>query len=226
MKLRSISDVITNSSTEVFCYKIDDPEYQEIQKAIPWLYWNEFNTEEDIKKLVMDPNYWGLPWTDGVQCDHGPEEAVPFYDIMANYEFKERLKDKKTPDEIWEFIKGFYIEGLIGKAVSAFENDCIPGTQYQEVSDFLDRKYKEKIEAHLSQFMPGDILEVDLLYPIDGNKTVLIKKTTNDEYDVVKESWEEAGILKYYDPKIFEGSDWACLIRLITARKYEDKKQD
>ena len=125
MKLRSITDVITNSSTEVFCYKLDDPEYQEIKRDIPWLYWTEFKTEDDIKKLVMAPDYWGLSWTDSVQCDHGPEEALPLYDIMANYEFKEGLEGKKTPDEIWEFIKGFYIEGLIGKAVASFENDCM-----------------------------------------------------------------------------------------------------
>jgi len=225
MKIRSITDVITNSSTEVFCYKIDDPEYQEIQKSIPWLSWNEFKTEEDIKELIMDPDYWGLSWTDSVQNDHGPEEAVPLYDIMANYEFKEGIKDKKTPDEIWEFIKGFYIDGLIGKAVATFENDCISHTQYQEVEDFLNKKYKEKLEKHLSQFVPGDILEVDLRFPLrNGNKTVLIKKTTDKEYDMIKESWESAGVFEDYDPKIAEGSDWVHLIRPMTTRKHEDKK--
>ena len=225
MKIRSITDVITNSSTEVFCYRLDDPEYQEIKKAIPWLYWDEFKEEEDVKKLVMDKDYWGVPWTNGVQNDHGPEEAVPLYDIMADYEFKESIKDKKTPDEIWEFIKGFYLGELIGKAVATFENDCISHSQYQEVEDFLDKKYKEKLEAHLSQFVPGDILEVDLICPLrNGNKTVLIKKTSDKEYDMIKESWEAAGVFEDYDPKIADGSDWAHLTRPMTTRKYEDKK--
>lgn len=225
MKIRSITDVITNSSTEVFCYKIDDPEYQEIQKSIPWLSWSEFKTEEDIKELIMDPDYWGLPWTDSIQNDHGPEEAVPFYDIMANYEFKEGIKDKKTPDEIWEFIKGFYIDGLIGKAVATFENDCISHSQYQEIENFLNKKYKEKLEAHLSQFVPGDVLEVDLRCPLrNGNKTVLIKKITNKEYDMVQESWESAGVFEDYDRGSIEKDGWTYLIRPLTTRKYEDKK--
>lgn len=225
MKIRSITDVITNSSTEVFCYRIDDPVYQEIQKAIPWLDWDEFKTEEDIKKLVMDPNYWGLSWTDSVQNDHGPEEAVPFYDIMANYEFKEGIKDKKTPDEIWEFIKGFYLEGLIGKAVATFENDCISHAQYQEIENFLNKKYKEKLDAHLSQFVPGDILEVDLRCPLrNGNKTVLIKKITDKEYDMIQESWESAGVFEDYDRGSIEKDGWTYLIRPLTTRKYEDKK--
>jgi len=226
MKLRSITDVITNSSTEVFCYKIDDPEYKEIQRDIPWLYWEEFKTEEDIKKIVMDPDYYGLSWDDGsIQNDHGPEKALPFYDIMSNDEFREGIKGKKTPDEIWEFVKGFYLEGLLGKAVAVFDNDCISDSQYQDIEDFLDRKYKEKLSAHLSQFVPGDVLEVDLRYPLsNGNKTVLIKKTTDKEYEAIKESWEEVGVFKDYDPEIIEGSDWPCLILPLTTRKYEDKK--
>jgi hypothetical protein len=226
MKLRSITDVITNSSTEVFCYKINDPEYQEIKKDVPWLPWTEFKTEDDIKNLVMDPDYWGLPWAGGVQCDHGPEEALPIYDIMANYEVRETLKGKKTPDEIWEFVKEFYIEGLIGKAVSSFENDCISHDQYQEMNNFLNRKYSEKLEKHLSQFVPGDILEVDLRSPLkNGNKTVLIKKVADKKYDIVKESWESTGIFKYYSPEIVSKSNWIYLVELLTARKYENKEQ-
>lgn len=225
MKIRSITDVITNSSTEVFCYRIDDPVYQEIQKAIPWLDWDEFKTEDDIKKLVMDPDYWGMYWYDHVQCDHGPEEAKPFYDIMANYEFKEAIEGKKSPDEIWEFVKGFYLDGLLGKAISSIENDCISDTQYQEIEDFLGKKYEEKLHTHLSQFVPGDILEVDLRWPLsNGNQTVLIKKTTDKEYDVIKESWEEAGVFKDYNPEIIDGDDWVHLILPLTTRKHEDKK--
>jgi hypothetical protein len=225
MKLRSITDVITNSSTEVFCYKLDDPEYQEIKKELKWLDWDEFRTEDDIKKLVMNPDYWGLPWTDGVQNDHGPEEALPFYDIMANYEFREGLEGKKTTDEIWDFIKEFYLGGLLGKAVAYFSNDCMSDGQYQEMKDFLNRKYKEKLEAHLSQFVPGDILEVDLWYPlVNGVRTVLIKKTTDKDYDMVKESWEDAGVFKYYDRNLIEDTEWVHLICPMTARKYETKK--
>jgi hypothetical protein len=225
MKLRSITDVITNSSTEVFCYKLNDPEYQEIKKELKWLDWDEFRTEDDIKKLVMNPDYWGLPWTDGVQNDHGPEEALPFYDIMANYEFREGLEGKKTTDEIWDFIKEFYLGGLLGKAVAYFSNDCMSDGQYQEMKDFLNRKYKEKLEAHLSQFVPGDILEVDLWYPlVNGVRTVLIKKTTDKDYDMVKESWEDAGVFKYYDRNLIEDTEWVHLICPMTARKYETKK--
>ena len=144
---------------------------------------------------------------------------------MANYEFREGIKDKKTPDEIWEFIKGFYLDGLLGKAVTAFENDCISSRHHQQISDFLDKKYKEKLEKHLSQFVPGDILEVDLRHPLrNGNKTVLIKKTTDKDYDVIKESWESAGVFEDYNPEIIEGSDWTYLILPLTTRKYEDKK--
>lgn len=224
MKLRSVTDVITNSSTEVFCYKIDDPEYQEIKTAIPWLYWDEFKTEDDIKEMVMDPSYWGIPWGNP-QNDHGPEQALPIYDIMADYGFKEGIEGKKTPDEIWEFIKEFYIDGILGKAVASFENDCISDSQYRDIENFSNRKYNEKLDAHLSQFVPGDILEVDLLFPLsNGNKTVLIKKITDKEYDAIEDAWEKAGVFKDYDRSIIEGSEWARLIRPLTTRKYEDKK--
>lgn len=223
MKIKSITDVITNSSTEVFCYRIDDPEYKEIQKAIPWLNWHEFKTEEDIKNFVMDPNYYEIPWNSySVQVDHGPEEAVPSCDIMSIWEFRENIKDKKTPDEIWEFIKSFYVEALLGKAVSYFANDGVSSSLYQNVSDFLDLKYKEKLEKHLSQFKIGDILEVDLVYPLtSGAKSVLIKKTSDTTYEPVKESWESAGVFKVYDPKIMD-KDWIYLIKPITTRKREN----
>jgi hypothetical protein len=98
-------------------------------------------------------------------------------------------------------------------------------SQYQEMEDFLNRKYKEKLEAHLSQFVPGDILEVDLWHPlVNGVRTVLIKKTTDKDYDMVKESWEDAGVFKYYDRNLIEDTEWVHLICPMTARKYETKK--
>jgi hypothetical protein len=58
----------------------------------------------------------------------------------------------------------------------------------------------------------------------NGNQTVLIKKTTDKEYDVIKESWEEAGVFKDYNPEIIDGDDWVHLILPLTTRKHEDKK--
>jgi hypothetical protein len=122
-------------------------------------------------------------------------------------------------------VKGFYLDGLLGKAISSIENDCISDTQYQEIEDFLGKKYEEKLHTHLSQFVPGDILEVDLRWPLsNGNQTVLIKKTTDKEYDVIKESWEEAGVFKDYNPEIIDGDDWVHLILPLTTRKHEYKK--
>ena len=223
MKIKSITDVITNSSTEVFCYKLDDPEYKEIQKAIPWLTWQEFKTEEDIKNFVMDSDYYGIPWDSySVQKDHGPENATPSFDIMNVWEFKENIKDKKTPEEIWEFIKDFYVEALLGKSVAYFCNEGMSSNMYKNVTDFLDLKYKEKLEKHLSQFKVGDILEVDLVYSLNnGTKTVLIKKVSDTSYEPIKEAWESAGVFKVYDPKVLD-KDWVYLIKPITTRKYEN----
>ena len=223
-KIKSITDVITNSSTEVFCYKLDDPEYERIKKAIPWLYWDEFRTEEDIKKIVMDPDYYELPWLSGVQCDHGPEDSEPVYDIMSEWSFREHIKDKKTPDEIWEFIKSFYMN-LLGKAVCCFENDCISNDQYEDVSGFLGDIHREKVEKILDSFKPGDIIEAELLCPLISNgKTgpILIKKVTDTEFDLIPESWEEFGVFKEYDKDKVINGDWSNMIRLETLRLHEE----
>ena len=50
MKIKSITDIITNSSSEVFCYKIDQ-EYEDLKKAVPEMEFTEFRTLDDIKKI-------------------------------------------------------------------------------------------------------------------------------------------------------------------------------
>ena len=95
MKIKSITDIITNSSSEVFCYKIDQ-EYEDLKKAVPEMEFTEFRTLDDIKKFVTSKVYYGWCFSGwGVQCSNGedyiPEPDHDFYN--SDYEdFIEKLK--------------------------------------------------------------------------------------------------------------------------------------
>jgi len=137
MKIKSITYVITNSSSEVYCYKLDDPRYQKAKK-LNYLIWTEFRTEEDIKKFILE-NPCDLILTSSSSCqwNHGPENLDVQNIFDDHFCLIEDLKKVKSDDEIWEFFKDFY-KDLLGKAYCVFCNEGVSSEVLDEIHSLDD----------------------------------------------------------------------------------------
>lgn len=109
MKLivQSFSDIITNSSSEVFVSTINDSLIEALKQLnVDYIY----ITDEAYLRKLVETESWRL--TEVV--DFNPYYEWWFEDIEKN----------KTPDEIWEFFKSFYID-LIGKVIVDVDRDYL-----------------------------------------------------------------------------------------------------
>ena len=113
IKIQSISDVITNSSTEVF---ISVPNEELMKILEDWGIWYKcYTTEEELRKAVEED-----PWDFDEITTHNP---------YGTYTLMEELREMKSPDSIWEFFKQFYI-GLLGKIIVDVDRDYLSQKQY------------------------------------------------------------------------------------------------
>lgn len=109
VKIQSISDVITNSSSEVYLMAVTD-KFRESFKGFESYFRAMFLTEEDIKKYLLEKSIWEI------------EEELDNVDIinhnpLANYELMDTLEDiGKTKEEIIEFFFPIY-KPLLGYAI-------------------------------------------------------------------------------------------------------------
>lgn len=136
LKIKSITDVITNSSTEVFLLKNTNA-FKELNDSLRSLKADYiFDTEEALKEYLSD-------------CYEGNsykyEYLSNFLDSnpLANYDFIYMVKDnlKKSFDETWEFVKSCYLP-LIGYAVITTEDDCLSDMQLLELDKICEFKSK------------------------------------------------------------------------------------
>ena len=136
LKIKSITDVITNSSTEVFLLKNTNA-FKELNDSLRSLKADYiFDTEEALKEYLSD-------------CYEGNsykyEYLSNFLDSnpLANYDFVNIVKNelKKSFDEIWGFVKSCYLP-LIGYAVITVEDDCLSVSQFLELERICDFKSK------------------------------------------------------------------------------------
>ena len=142
MKIKSITDVITNSSTEVFCYRIGSPELKRLQAEIPGVQWTEFNGEQDLKNLVLNPEYYEWPWRERVNHDGQPEILdLLGYLIMQNY------AAQVGPERTWEFVKDAY-QPAIGYAFASIESDS-EAADYEKARKILSEIREEADREHL-----------------------------------------------------------------------------
>lgn len=111
--IQSISDIVTNSSSEVFLIESNEAS-DEFFKEYRW-YHSTFNTIEDVKKYVMDTDN-DLEALEHLSC-------VEWLDFDWEYLIP-TLKQHKTDDEIWEFFK-FKFENLVGKSIVVMDNNYI-----------------------------------------------------------------------------------------------------
>ena len=129
VKIKSISDAITNSSTEVFLVKNDD-KFKEFSKDFRYvLPCTVFATEEDVKKYFEE--YYNYS-----SCCYDTEWLSDFLDAnpFSNYEFIESCKAMgKSYDEVWEFVKSCYLP-MVGYLEYTYEDNSGCDEFYNELS--------------------------------------------------------------------------------------------
>lgn len=133
IKIKSVTDVITNSSTEVFLLKNTNA-FKELNESLLSLKADYiFDTEEALKEYLSD-------------CYNGNsykyEYLSNFLDSnpLADYNFICMVRDnlKKSFDETWDFVKSCYLP-LIGYAVITVEDNYLSDLQsleFDRISDF------------------------------------------------------------------------------------------
>lgn len=106
--IQSFSDIITNSSSEVF---ISAPNEELLKILEDWGIWYKcYNTEEELRKAVEE-NPWDF-------------DEITTYNPYCNYNLMEDLRKMKSSDSIWEFFKQFYI-GLLGRIIVDVDRDYL-----------------------------------------------------------------------------------------------------
>ena len=136
IKIKSVTDVITNSSTEVFLLKNTNA-FKELNDSLCSLKADYiFDTEEALKEYLSD-------------CYEGNsykyEYLSNFLDSnpLANYDFIYIVKDnlKICFDETWDFVKSCYLP-LIGYAVITVEDNYLSDMQLLELDKICEFKSK------------------------------------------------------------------------------------
>ena len=105
--IQSFSDIITNSSSEVFVSSSSDELLQALKKLE--IYYECYHNEEELRKAVEE-NAWDFDCI----CSVNPYREW----------WMEDIRTEKTSDEIWEFFKSFYMH-LIGKVIVDVDRDYL-----------------------------------------------------------------------------------------------------
>ena len=107
--IQSFSDIITNSSSEVF---ISAPNEELMNIIKEWGIWYKcYTTEEELRKAVENAPY-------------DFDDITSSCNLYYNFTMMEDLKEIKSDDEIWEFFKSFYMD-LIGKIIVDVDRDYL-----------------------------------------------------------------------------------------------------
>ena len=111
--IQSISDLITNSSSEVFLYNTSDDLKRFFKETHTGANVIHFDTIEDVKRMMDKDHEWEC---EGIfEC--GLIDTPSYWPSMLA-----TLEDHKTYDEIFEFFK-YAFEGLVGKTVVTIDNN-------------------------------------------------------------------------------------------------------
>ena len=122
--VQSFSDIITNSSSEVFVSSSSDELLQALKELN--IDYDCYHNEEELRKAVEEDS-----WNFDEIVEFNPYREWWFDDI----------KSRKTCDELWNFFKIFYID-LIGKIIIDVDRDYLY-TQVEKHSINLLKFIKE-----------------------------------------------------------------------------------
>ena len=136
LKIKSVTDVITNSSTEVFLLKNTNA-FKELNDSLRSLKADYiFDSEEGLKEYLSDAY-------NGVCYKYDYLSSFLDSNPLANYDFVNIVKDelKKPFDETWNFVKSCYLP-LIGYAVITVEDNYLSDLQSLEFDRICDFRTK------------------------------------------------------------------------------------
>lgn len=108
MKVLSISDVITNSSDEVFLFRGNEAEY--VREHFPDMDWVIFETMDDVKEWMEKASVDDLRWLSSL---------VPNNPL---YEYNTETYEHRKLDKPWEEVKDAYAP-LVGSIFLHVEED-------------------------------------------------------------------------------------------------------
>lgn len=107
VKIQSISDIITNSSSEVFCIKTTE-NFQKAFKGFENLFDAIFLTEEDIRKYLIESERWKI------ECDL---DEVVDYNPLGSWDLWNCIDSTgRTKEETVDFFLPAY-KDLLGYAI-------------------------------------------------------------------------------------------------------------
>lgn len=122
--IQSFSDIITNSSSEVFVSAKND---ELINLLKEWnIDYNCYETEEELRKAVEEEPY--------------EFDEITTHNPYYNYIMIEDLIPMKGKDAVWDFFKDFYTH-LIGKIIIDVDRDYLY-KQEQKFGEFLTKYIK------------------------------------------------------------------------------------
>ena len=147
--IQSQSDIITNSSTEVFILNNENNAVEELMNEVlsnckHWVTF--FKTEEDVKKFLLD-NF--NPYDDGLEMLDEILDFNPLLHLNSQWEFDPIQMERYgfTNKKIVDFFFEPYKE-LVGKAVLSFDDDCgVP----DEIWNFVDAVRTNRLVEHFSR---------------------------------------------------------------------------
>lgn len=122
--VQSFSDIITNSSSEVFVSSSSNELLQALKELN--IDYDCYHNEEELRKAVEEDS-----WDFDEIVEFNPYREWWFDDI----------KSRKTCDELWDFFKVFYMD-LIGKIIIDVDRDYLY-TQVEKHSINLLKFIKE-----------------------------------------------------------------------------------
>ena len=122
--IQSFSDIITNSSSEVFVSSSSDELLQALKELN--IDYDCYHNEEELRKAVEE-----CPWD---------FDKIVEFNPYSEWWFDE-IKSRKTCDELWNFFKSFYID-LIGKIIINVDRDYLY-TQVERHNINLHKLIKE-----------------------------------------------------------------------------------
>ena len=170
IKIQSVSDIITNSSSEVFIEKIDSfGILDEILECLDMKdHYTYFCTEEDIKNWFYGIKEEDLWWESDEQAIL--EEAEVYYDTFGFEKYNEDGEEiHLSRDEMWDNAKDKLIKYLLGNAVCFWDRDDMYDLWVHKKSDEIRqiryKHYKENPETYSfeDRFVDwfGNILNID-----------------------------------------------------------------
>lgn len=177
MKIKSRIDCITNSSTEVFICRTDSDLYQKLKDSLEFDY--IFETEDDIKKVVLDDNL-------GYDLEE-IRDYIDFLNISYDTQLSDYARKYKTPEETWEYFKEAY-SNLRGKAIKTWENSYTHGFE-----DKLASTLKDYLESLRGKVVVGDLMvkeEPSFIGYLNslGKLTNILCKDDSGEYIITNEN--------------------------------------